>query len=338
MGNSMGSESTPLVSVIIPAFRQGCYLRAAVESCLAQTYTAVQTVVVNDGSDDDTDSIARAYGDKIVYIPQKNAGVSAARNTGIAHSDGRYLKFLDADDYLHAEQIERQVSALRGRSNCVSFTALRNYYDEDADRHWDHVPAIKSLLPDIFGDHDGCAPHNMLVPSEMVQALKGFNESLSYTADWEFACRLGMLGPEIVMDTRVGGYYRRHTGSLSTNQPAMLRDYVRSLVVVHDLLRAAPRREWFGVELLRAEQNAYRSVLTGSARDEELLVALQSRIQELQSLHGLGHIPGKTRAFARLVGYNRAERMRAWLLQVVRRRGGNRPTATSHASAGRHNR
>jgi hypothetical protein len=179
----------------------------------------------------------------------------------------------------------------------------------------------------------------MLVPSEMVRALRGFNESLSYTADWEFACRLGMLAPEIIMDTRVGGFYRRHTGSLSTNQAAMLKDYVRSLVGVHDLLRAAPRREWFGVELLRAEQNAYRNVLINSARDEELLVALRTRIQELHCLHGLNHVPGKTRAFARLVGYDRSERLRAWFLRVARRRRSEtKPTPTSHAASGSKNR
>ncbi len=334
----MGSEAIPLVSIVIPVFRQGRYLQAAVDSCLGQTYSAVQVIVVNDGSDDDTELIARAYGDKIVYVRQTNAGVSAARNTGIARSEGRYLKFLDADDYLHAEQIERQVSALRDRSNCVSFTALRNFYDEAPERHWDHVPAIKSLIPDIFGDHDGCAPHNMLLPCEMVRALKGFNESLSYTADWEFACRLGMLAPEVIMDTRVGGFYRRHSGSLSTNQTAMLKDYVRSLLGVHDLLRAAPRREWFGVELLRAEQNAYRGVLMASARDQELLVALQSRIQELHRLHGLGHVPGKARVFARVLGYDRAERLRAWILRVARRRSETRHTCTNQAISGSRNR
>ena len=174
----------------------------------------------------------------------------------------------------------------------------------------------------------------MLIPAEMVRAIGGFDESISHTEDWEFTCRLGMSAPDVVVDPRVGGYYRRHTGSLSTNRAATLRNYVRSLIGVHDLLRVAPRREWFGVELLRAEQNAYRNVLTGSSLEKELVVALRCRIQELHDLHGLDHVPGKARVLARVLGYDRAERLRAWFQRAARRRSEAGPTPASRAASG----
>src|SRR5262245_46484951 len=102
------------VSVIIPCYRQGRYLAQAIDSCLAQTHPDVEVIVVNDGSDDNTDEVARGYGDRIRYIPKRNGGVSAARNSGIAVATGRYLKFLDADDHLAPQQIEWHLEGLAG--------------------------------------------------------------------------------------------------------------------------------------------------------------------------------------------------------------------------------
>ena len=119
----------PLVSVIIPCYKQAEYLPAAVDSALAQTYAPVEVIVVNDGSPDDTEKVALGYGSRIVYIHRPNGGLSAARNTAIARARGKYLKFLDSDDYLHPEQIEWQMAALAGSDNCASLTATRLFRD-----------------------------------------------------------------------------------------------------------------------------------------------------------------------------------------------------------------
>src|SRR5690349_757340 len=98
----------PLVSVIIPCYRQGQFLRTAIDSALAQSYPHIEVLVVNDGSDDDTETIAQSYAGRIQYLHRANGGLSAARNTGILQARGTYLKFLDADDHLHPEQIAWQ--------------------------------------------------------------------------------------------------------------------------------------------------------------------------------------------------------------------------------------
>src|SRR5437879_5070522 len=97
------------VSVIIPCYRQGRYLATAIDSCLAQTYEDLEIIVVNDGSDDETDEVAQRYKESIVYISKENGGVSSARNVGIARSTGQYLKFLDADDHIGTEQVQWQM-------------------------------------------------------------------------------------------------------------------------------------------------------------------------------------------------------------------------------------
>ena len=98
-----------LVSVIIPCYKQAQFLATAIDSVLTQTHGSTQVIVVNDGSPDDTASVARRYGDRITYLERSNGGLSAARNTGLAAATGEFVQFLDADDYLapdmHANSI-----------------------------------------------------------------------------------------------------------------------------------------------------------------------------------------------------------------------------------------
>lgn len=103
---------TPLISVIIPCYRQGRFLAEAIESALGQTYARVQVIVVNDGSPDDTREVADTYQGRIQYIEQANGGVCAARNEGVQHATGEFLLFLDADDYLAGDMLGKMVEAL----------------------------------------------------------------------------------------------------------------------------------------------------------------------------------------------------------------------------------
>lgn len=95
----INSKDEALVSVIIPCYNHGRYLSKAIESILKQTYPNFEIIVVDDGSTDNTKEIAQSYRE-VKYVFQFNQGLSAARNTGIDQSNGKYLVFLDADDWL----------------------------------------------------------------------------------------------------------------------------------------------------------------------------------------------------------------------------------------------
>ena len=86
----------PLISVIIPCFNQGRFLADAISSVQRQTYSSIEIIVIDDGSSDDTEKVARSFVN-VQYYWQTNAGLSAARNAGISRSNGSYLVFLDAD-------------------------------------------------------------------------------------------------------------------------------------------------------------------------------------------------------------------------------------------------
>jgi GT2 family glycosyltransferase len=308
----------PLVSVVIPCYKQAEYLPEAIDSALAQTYSPLEVIVVNDGSPDDTEKVAQSYGDRIVYIHRPNGGLSAARNTGIARAQGRYFKFLDSDDYLHPEQIAWQMEALAGREDCASLTATRLFRDGKPEDHIDHVPQAKALLPDLLQDGDWGAPIAWLFPAELVRAVGGFDESLRFSEDWDFFIKLGVLGATLLVDRRVGCYYRQRPGSMSANRAGMATARARILTRLHDQLRGAERPDWFGLDLLKNEQGVYQGLMQFGVKDAELADGLLRRILELQKRVGFGQFGWRFRLMARLLGYARAERLRAFVVRALR--------------------
>jgi glycosyltransferase involved in cell wall biosynthesis len=307
-----------LVSVIIPCYKQAEYLAAAIDSVLAQTYSPIEIIVVNDGSPDDTEKVALGYGDKIIYLTRPNGGVAASRNTGVARARGRYLKFLDADDHLHPEQIAWQMEALAGREDLLSLTTVRLYRDGRPDQYIDHVPIATALLPDLFQDIDWGGTHGWLFPTVLVRKAGGFDETLRFAEDWEFFTRLGWLNAALLVDPRVGCYYRQRAGSMSADRVGMASTRARILIGLHDKLREMNRADWFGLDLLKTEQAAYQGLVRLQVKDAALLDGLLSRILELQKRVGFGQYGWRFRLMTRVLGYGRAERLRAFVVRTLK--------------------
>jgi glycosyltransferase involved in cell wall biosynthesis len=310
------SES-PLVSVIVPCYRQACYLPQALDTALGQTYQPIEVLVVNDGSDDDTEAVARKYGERVRYLWRPNGGISAARNTGIARARGAYLKFLDADDYLHPEQIARQVEIAARRDDVVSFTGVRLFRDGRPDEHLDHVPQAQALLPDLLKDLDWGNIGAFLFPARLVREAGGFAEGVHHAEDWDFFCRVGLLAPRFVVDPRIGCYYRQRAGSASTDRGAWACSQARLVVQLHDRLRTAGRRDWFGLDLLKFEQGCYEELVRMRWGEAELRDRLLRCIKELQAREGFGDYGWRFRLLARTLGYGRAERLRGFVVRMM---------------------
>ncbi len=100
------------VSVIIPSYNRQAFIGRAIDSVLAQTTQDYELIVVDDGSTDQTKEVLATYEGKIRYFYQSNAGISAARNRGIAEANGEYVAFLDSDDYWAPEKLAEQVKIL----------------------------------------------------------------------------------------------------------------------------------------------------------------------------------------------------------------------------------
>ncbi len=108
--------STPSVAVVIPCYNQARFLADAVESVLWQSLAAREIIVVDDGSTDDTRTVAARY--KVKYVHQANQGLARARNRGITETSGEYLVFLDADDRLLTDALAAGVNAFSAHRQC----------------------------------------------------------------------------------------------------------------------------------------------------------------------------------------------------------------------------
>jgi glycosyltransferase involved in cell wall biosynthesis len=310
-------NTKPLVSVIIPCYRQARYLPEAIDSVLAQSHPAVEAIVVNDGSDDDTESVARRYGERVRYVWRPNGGISAARNTGIQHARGAYLKFLDADDYLHPEQIAWQLEDIGESDNAVSFTGVRLFRDGDPEEYLDHVPPATALLPDLFKPFDWGSILGFLFPARLVHEVGGFAEGVTHAEDWFFACRIGLLDPRFRVNPRIGCYYRQRVGSASADRTAWVRSQARLVIQLHDILLESERRDWFGLDLLKFEQSVYQGLVNRGVREPELLGGLLRRIKELQAREGFGDFGWRFRLMARVLGYANAEHLRSFVIRKL---------------------
>ncbi len=117
----------PRVSIVIPVYNGSNYLRMAIDSALAQTYTNIEVIVVNDGSTDSgaTELICQSYGTGIKYLVKENGGVSSALNYGIEQMCGEYFSWLSHDDLYLPEKIQRQVEYLRHHKDaCIVGSGL----------------------------------------------------------------------------------------------------------------------------------------------------------------------------------------------------------------------
>lgn len=212
--------SQPLVSVIIPCYRQGRYLARSVGSALEQSYPAIEVIVIDDGSDDETGEVVHSLGDRVRYVRRANGGPAAARNTGVAVARGKYLLFLDADDLLHPDAVAWLVTAAGGREDVLCAFGVRRFeLDEDLESGRICLPPSEAPAVGLLVDNF-CPPLAFLCSRAALQAAGGFDPSrrVDSCEDWDMWVRLVFGGAEVVTIPRVGAYYRQHPTSHSRNK------------------------------------------------------------------------------------------------------------------------
>ena len=174
----------PAISIIIPVYNVEMYLRRCLDSVLNQTFSDWEAICVNDGSPDNSDKILAEYEarDKRIKVVNKtNGGLSDARNVGMKHATGKYIMYLDSDDFIHPQTMElAHYMAERDNSDIVSFTYDRHYRPRLIVRHFLHmrtnnvVPRrmhkkykpsrVKTLVTDDVYKYATERTHNMFNP------------------------------------------------------------------------------------------------------------------------------------------------------------------------------
>jgi glycosyltransferase involved in cell wall biosynthesis len=198
----------PKVSVVIPTYNRADKVRKSIDSVLAQTFTDVEVIVVDDGSSDNTGQmLAEIYGDRIRYFAQTNQGVSVARNRGIEEAKGEWVAFLDSDDAWEKEKLEWQFKALaRSGSRCnACYTDVRFFNHAETRTMFELVQEnfrhegvtginadVLSLLVKPGGAGMVVCLSSFMARTRTTREMGGFDPSLLYSQDSEFMFRLAM--------------------------------------------------------------------------------------------------------------------------------------------------
>lgn len=249
------ADRAPRVSVVVPCFNLGAYLREAIDSVLAQTFQGFEIIVVDDGSTEpETVRELDALSAGTRVIRSENRGLSAARNLGIREGRGAYITLLDADDCFEPAWLERGVDFLDSHPE-VAFVShwLRAFGDEEWD--WTPVRCDLGVLLD-YNVVNGAA----MFRRSLLDEVGGFDESMrDGCEDWEFWIRVVSAGHRGAILPHVLYRYRRRVESMSRQMnrgETHMRLYT-SIVSRHPepysehLLDLVLRREWTFARLVR---------------------------------------------------------------------------------------
>lgn len=198
-----------MVSIIIPTYRGEKNILVAVKSALALSNVDKEIIVVDDNGINTNDQkmtyeVLKKYivQNKITYFThERNINGSAARNTGFRLSRGRYIVFLDDDDYLFPNKIERQIKALECSGSQNGFSITAGYYVHDNGKGYvKRCKKQKHFFYNYLLEKNYFSTSALVIRREIVEALNGFDESFKRHQDWEFCSRMMRTSQALYID------------------------------------------------------------------------------------------------------------------------------------------
>ena len=214
-----------LISIIIPVYNSSKYIKTCIESILDQSYQNIEIIAVNDGSTDNSLDILKEY-DNIIVIDKKNTGVSDTRNVGVLKANGKFIMFVDSDDYLPRDAVEKlynciivnDTDVVRGISKI--FLSNDNYYFEKIPRNLKNHKLYKNNFKDLISsffdikNNINCYSPLLLIKREKVPK---FDSTLSFMEDTLFYIQL-LNNIDTIWLTDIYSYdYRYNFNSASKN-------------------------------------------------------------------------------------------------------------------------
>jgi glycosyltransferase involved in cell wall biosynthesis len=237
-----GGTGDELVSIVIPCFNQARFLGDAIESALAQTYPALEILVLNDGSSDGTPEVAERYG--VRCVTQPNQGLSAARNRGLAETSGSLITFLDADDRLRPPAIALGIESLREHAECAFTSGFCSLVGPDGSTLFepeqlhierDHYAAL------LRHNYIWC-PASVLYRRSALEAVGFFESAFDAAADYHIYLRIARDHP-LTSHTAVVAEYRQHSSNMSNDSELMFETVRAVLRSQREYVRGRPELE-----------------------------------------------------------------------------------------------
>lgn len=211
----------PLISIIIPAYNAQAFLQEAIQSCINQTHTNLEIIIIDDGSTDKTLHIAHHFANTDsrihVFTESQNHGTFAARAKGIEESKGEFITFLDSDDYINPEFCAKMLAAIMRKGNFMNATsdfAVCHYFLDD-------IPKIRQFRNKVDGTRImlwSCLYRRTLLVQSLALCRRVFGEILEGLYSGEDTL-MGLLIISFVRDCSIVNeplyHYRQHQDSVT---------------------------------------------------------------------------------------------------------------------------
>jgi glycosyltransferase involved in cell wall biosynthesis len=313
---------TPLVSILIPAHNAEQWIADTIRSAVAQTWLRKEIIVVDDGSTDKTADVARHFASKEVSVVSvENRGASAARNHALKLSQGDYLQWLDADDLLAPDKIERQVLALREvDSSRVLFSCPWAYFHYRPQRArfvesslWQDLSPVEWLLRKL-SENLLMQTATWLTSRDLVEAAGPWDTRLLSDDDGEYFCRvlLASKGTRFVPEAKV--FYRAASARLSRiGMSDVKKDAMLLSIKLHiDYVRSVEDSERVRKACLTYMQNWLENFYP---ERPDIVAELQSVAAEMQGRLSIPRLRWKYAWMAPVLGFGTAKRAQLMLPQ-----------------------
>lgn len=209
------------VSVIIPTYHCGQFIADAIAGALDQTIAPLELIVVDDGSTDNTAEVVRTFGDLVRYVPQENAGVSAARNRGVAESTGEIIAFLDADDTWEPTKLAKQLAVFESDPEVgLVHCGMREFDSQTGETVGFRVHGKEGWVADdllLWEDPAvNVSGSSIMCRRSAFESTEGFDPEIKVGEDWDLCYRIarkhkvGFVSEPLVN-------YRLHPGGAHKN-------------------------------------------------------------------------------------------------------------------------
>lgn len=231
----------PKISIIMPMRNMAAYVRAALESLLAQDWDNLEIVVVDDGSTDNSADIVRSINDpRIRLVPGPQRGIAAALNAGLENATGELFCRCDSDDWYPPNRLGRQARLLIAHAEfgavCGTFTMVTASGKRITDQVWGtEAQEISDEIKTGVGRTHFCT---FMVRMDVVRSLGGFRDYFIGTEDSDFILRLGEVC-KVWYEPTLAYLYRLHGESITHTQPSAQRKFLEKMMVEFQKQRLA---------------------------------------------------------------------------------------------------
>lgn len=239
----------PTVSIVVPSFQQGRYIRATLESILSQDFRDLECIVMDGGSTDETVEVLRSYDDpRLTWVSEPDRGQSHAINKGLERANGDYLSYLNSDDLLRPGAISTIVRFFAEHPETHLVYGDMDHIDE-AGRVFHTVIGAPFDLAETLAGHNSVNQSGTFWRRGVMERIGVFDENLHFSMDLEYWVRAALKGETIAYEPGVRSAFRYHDESKTVSRMA---GWLREWDLIYERIMSQYERHPDMLKFLRA--------------------------------------------------------------------------------------